>query len=257
MAPIDPDPTSTEGSPGGSGVLAPPPSRRRRLVAAVGLAVVLAGSLAACGADAGGNDVASLSTGEAAGGTSTTEVEPLTEEEIVEAQEAFQACMEEHGVDIQMATASADGSDGGGMIMRAEAGGAEGEPPADMPSKEEMDEANEACEPLMEKVIQNAPKPDPEEMERMKEQALQFAQCMRDNGVDMPDPEFSDNGGMTQALGSPDGEIDPDMEAATAACRELMKGPNGEEPMLGAGPVTRGAPSGDAGSGGAVAGGGS
>ena len=224
------------------------PRRRRRLAASVGLALVLAGSLAACGADTGGDDVASLATGDNAGGTSTTEVKPLTEEEIAEAQEAFQACMKEHGVDIQIAGTSADGSDGGGMIMRTEGGGPGEDPPEDMPSKEEMDEANEECQPLMEKVIQNAPKPDPEEMARMKEQALQFAQCMRDNGVDMPDPEFSDDGGMTQTLGSPDGEIDPDMETATEACREFMKGPNGEEPMLGAGPVS-GGPAGGATSG--------
>jgi hypothetical protein len=169
-------------------------------------------------------------------------VTPLTDEEIAEAQEAFQDCMEEHGVDIQVAGPAADGT-GGGMILRAEGGSGE-EPPADLPSKEEMDEANEACQPLMEKVIQNAPKPDPEELERMKEQALQFAQCMRDNGVDMPDPEFSDDGGgITQSIGGPDQGEDPDMEAAMETCREFMKGPNGEEPpMPGAGPVMRQAP---------------
>ena len=219
-----------------------PRSRRRRLLVSLGLAVVLAGSLAACGADTGGNEVASLATGDQAGGTSTTEVQPLTDEEIAEAQEAFQACMEEHGVDIQMAATAVDGSDGGGMIMRTEGGGPGEDAPEDMPSEEEMAAANEACQPLMEKVIQNAPEPDPEEMARMKEQALQYAQCMRDNGVDMPDPEFSeDGGGITQSIGGPDQAEDPDMESAMAACDELMKGPDGEGPSVaGAGPVMRG-----------------
>jgi hypothetical protein len=228
-----------------------PRYRARRLVATVGLALALAGSLAACGADTGGNDVASLATGDQAGGTSTTEVKPLTDEEIADAQEAFQDCMKEQGVDIQMAGTAADGTDGGGMIMRVEGGGRGEDPPEDLPSEEEMDAANEACQPLMEKVIQNAPKPDPEEVARMKEQALEFAQCMRDNGVDMPDPEFSeDGGGITQSIGGPDEAEDPDMESAMQTCRELMKGPNGEEPpMAGEGPVMRGAPTGGSDSG--------
>jgi hypothetical protein len=212
------------------------PPRRRCVLAAAGLALVLAGSLAACGADTGGNDVASLATGDQAGGTSTTVATPLTEEEIAEAQQAFQACMEEHGVDIQVAPVEADGSGGGGMVLRTEGGGPADEGSADMPSKDEMDAANEACQPLMDKVIQNAPKPDPEEMAQMKEQALQFAQCMRDNGVDMPDPQFEENGGMTQSLGEEQGK-DPDMESATETCKEYMLGPDGEMPTLGAGPA--------------------
>jgi hypothetical protein len=208
--------------------------RRRRVVAAAGLAIVLAGSLAACGADTGGSDVASLATGDQAGGTSTTVATPLTDEEIAEAQEAFQACMEEHGVDIQVAPVEADGSGGGGMVMRTEGGGPADEGSADMPSKDEMDAANEECQPLMDKVIQNAPEPDPEELEQMKEQALQFAQCMRDNGVDMPDPQFEENG-ITQTLGPAQAE-DPDMDAATETCQELMRGPDGEMPTMGAGP---------------------
>lgn len=236
MAPTVPPPGHTEAGPRRR-------SPRRRTVAALVLALVLAWPLAACGADTGGSDVASLATGEQAGGTSTTEATPLTEEEIDEAHEAFQACMKEHGVDIQIAGTAADGT-GGGLIMRNDGGGPDEVAPEDMPSREEMDAAHEACQPLMEKVIQNAPKPDPEEMARMKEQALQFAQCMRDNGVDMPDPQFSeDGGGITQSLGGPDGAVDPDFDTAMEACREHMRGPNGEEmPAPGAGPVRRGEP---------------
>jgi hypothetical protein len=246
MAPIAPTPRPFEEGRS-DGVASPrrPRRRPRRMLAAVGLAAVLAGSLAACGADTGGDDVASLATGEQAGGTSTTEVTPLTEEEIAEAQEAFQECMKEHGVDIQMAPVEGDGTGGGGMVTRTEAGAA-GDAPEDMPSMEEMEAANEECQPLMEKVIQNAPKPDPEEMARMKEQALQFAQCMRDNGVDMPDPEFSeDGGGITQSLGGPGETEDPDMETAMQTCREFMRGPNGEEPPEpGQGPIMRTGPAG-------------
>jgi hypothetical protein len=91
-----------------------------------------------------------------------------------------------------------------------------------------MDAAHEACQPLMERVIQSAPKPDPEEVARMQEQALAFASCMREHGVDMPDPEFSGDGAMTQSLDAATAE-DPDMAAANEACRSLMRGPDGQE----------------------------
>lgn len=56
---------------------------------------------------------------------------------------------------------------------------------------------------------------------------LEYAACMRDNGVpDFPDPELGDNG--EAQLGLPDG-IDPAaVEAADRECKHLM--PNGGEP---------------------------
>ncbi|SMD22391.1 hypothetical protein [Lentzea albidocapillata] len=59
---------------------------------------------------------------------------------------------------------------------------------------------------------------------------VKFAQCMRDNGVDMPDPKQDDNGGvMIEAM--PGGEAgSPDMEkmnSAHEACKEHL--PNGGE----------------------------
>ena len=35
---------------------------------------------------------------------------------------------------------------------------------------------------------------DPERLAEMREQMLEFAQCMRDHGIDMPDPTFDENG---------------------------------------------------------------
>lgn len=52
-----------------------------------------------------------------------------------------------------------------------------------------------------------------------------FAKCMRDNGVDMPDPEFDSNGGVhVEARGSVDEEA---MTRAEEACGEFM--PSGGE----------------------------
>ncbi|GIH09856.1 hypothetical protein Rhe02_79230 [Rhizocola hellebori] len=72
-----------------------------------------------------------------------------------------------------------------------------------------------------------------------QERARQFAQCMRDQGIEMPDPEFTDDGGMSIQIGPGEGGpvtdaqgIDPkqDMskfEEAHKACQQFM--PSGGE----------------------------
>src|SRR5215211_783188 len=49
--------------------------------------------------------------------------------------------------------------------------------------------------------------------------ALAFARCMRQHGVDMPDPEVDDQGRMTMRIGGPGAKPDPrKLEAAQRAC---------------------------------------
>ena len=45
----------------------------------------------------------------------------------------------------------------------------------------------------------------------LADQMLKFAQCMRDHGVDFPDPQFSGGGVMIQVGGGEAGAIDPDV----------------------------------------------
>ena len=74
----------------------------------------------------------------------------------------------------------------------------------------------------------------------MQAQALAFAQCMRDHGVDMPDPQFGGGpggGGMTIAIGGPDSDIDPgsaEFQAAQEACGSAFgfaPGAEGGDPL--------------------------
>jgi hypothetical protein len=52
-----------------------------------------------------------------------------------------------------------------------------------------------------------------------------FAKCMRDNGIDMPDPETDGDGGVTMRI---EGEADREaMKKAEEACKEHL--PNGGE----------------------------
>ena len=68
------------------------------------------------------------------------------------------------------------------------------------------------------------PKSSPTAAQR--EQAfLKFAQCMRDHGVDMPDPKFGQGGGMFQ-IGGPGSNVNPDsprFQAAQKACDPIMQ----------------------------------
>ncbi len=79
-----------------------------------------------------------------------------------------------------------------------------------------MQQAMEACEHL-------SPRPELSEEERqaMQDAALEYAQCMRDHGIDMPDPKFS-GGGMTQMLGGDINPDDPKFQAAQEACGDIL-----------------------------------
>ena len=60
-----------------------------------------------------------------------------------------------------------------------------------------------------------------------KDGALKFARCMRENGVDMPDPKTDESGRVVIVGGGPgEGEgamEDPDFQKADAACRKFLQ----------------------------------
>ena len=79
----------------------------------------------------------------------------------------------------------------------------------------------------------------------MRDEALAFAKCMREHGIDMPDPTFDENGGTSIEIagGEPGGGPDGAMEEASKACQPPGGGPKtagGSGPVLGfnAGPVS-------------------
>jgi len=67
------------------------------------------------------------------------------------------------------------------------------------------------------------PEPTAGDATRVQDAALKFARCMREHGVDLPDPKFS---GGRVTLGGPGRAIDPDDPAfarAQEACRPLLE----------------------------------
>ena len=66
-------------------------------------------------------------------------------------------------------------------------------------------------------------KPDPV---KDQENFLKYAQCMRDKGIDMPDPQM-DGGGISMSI--PQGTDKAKVDAANEQCKQFL--PNGGEPM--------------------------
>jgi len=135
-------------------------------------------ALTACGSNGGGDDqVASLGSGDQKPSGQNEQASAGSDEDQMR---AFAKCMRENGIDME------DPKPGGGLAMRAAGPG----------DAEKMQKADEACKHLLPNG--GKPKPlSPEELDKMRK----TAQCMREHGVNMPDPD-PNNPGVT--IGGPD-----------------------------------------------------
>jgi hypothetical protein len=218
----------------------PAPGRRRRasVLLALTCLAALAAFVAACGAaspSSGG--VVSLATPSPSNGASAAPSESVDPEVAIA---DFEACMKEHGVDVNISIAQ-PGSGGGGPTsgeFRAPANAGEAQPNTgggqDRDPKA-LQEADAACRHLLPSGMEGDPNAtmDPE----MADKLLDFSKCMRDHGIDFPDPQFQGGGVMRQM----DENLDPssdEFQAAQSACGDLL--PNG-------GPGVQTAPGGDSG----------
>jgi hypothetical protein len=68
----------------------------------------------------------------------------------------------------------------------------------------------------------------PKQQQEMQDQALAFSRCMREHGINMPDPTFGSEGQMTMKIDQASGvdPSDPKFEAAQQACGSAF-GPAG------------------------------
>ncbi len=195
---------------------------RRPWLASLAPAVLAIAVLAvACGGSSSGDGegVASAGGGEKANDSSA-------KKDPHQAGLDFAKCMREHGIDMPDPKAGE-----GGMIMIGPGPGEGGdEPTSGQRPPAGFEEAHEACKHHLDDLVQDgAAEPDPEEQDR----ALKFAQCMREHGVDMPDPDFSRGGGFSVDLG--EGGLDPTSETfkeAQKACGGLF-GPGSGAPGVG------------------------
>jgi hypothetical protein len=188
------------------------------------LLALLALVVAACGGgDDGGSGVASLSNS-----TDETAADEASAEDGGQeaALIAFTECLRENGVDLEDPTVDADGNvQLGQPNFDGEAN------PRDV-----MGPAFEACQDRLDGLELGFGRPDETELQ---DTLYEYAACMRDNGFDMPDPDFSSfgpgngngegggSGAGDGAIGGPFGDIDPDdpaFETAQAACEDILAG---------------------------------
>jgi hypothetical protein len=126
-----------------------------------------------------------------------------------DAQVEFAQCMRENGVDMP------DPEPGqSGINLRLGEG-------VD-PDSESFQNAREECEPIIQDAIPEGERPDPSEA---RDQGVKFAQCMRERGVNMPDPQVDSEGRVTFGGGGGEDILsDPDFEEAQEACQEEVGG---------------------------------
>ncbi|MCH7586379.1 MAG: hypothetical protein IH941_14705 [Acidobacteria bacterium] len=138
---------------------------------------------------------------------------------VEEAALAFTECLREEGLDVE--DPDFDGEGGLNFSFGEEFRGGPGEGGAGGGPSEEFQAALEVCRELLEGLGQRFERPDITEIE---DNLLAFAECMRDNGVDMADPDLSGGG-----AGGPGGAFffdfdvnDPAVETALEFCQSEL-----------------------------------
>ncbi|KFU81603.1 hypothetical protein SAMN04489729_5874 [Amycolatopsis lurida] len=166
------------------------------------MAVLIAGAVlalvAGCGGGGdGGDKVASISSPPAPGAAGDGKQADNVSDE--DKMRNYRKCMREHG--IEMPEPKPDGSGQDTVTFDAR----------DMPDEKKMNAASDACRKLLPNGGEIKP-PTPEELDKMRKEA----KCMREHGIDFPDPEPGGKGGAAIALGDANGDPKKFEEAAKA-----------------------------------------
>jgi hypothetical protein len=166
--------------------------------------------LSACGSGSDA-EVATLDETVTTPSASADELDADAEENLLE----FAQCMRDNGVP-EFPDPSFDGNGNLEFGARQELG----------VDRETLNGAFEACGDLVEGLIQNFIGGDFTELE---DTFLEFAECMRDNGIDMPDPDFSQGfgpgaGGRAGIFGEDVDPESPEFQAAAEECQSIFEG---------------------------------
>jgi hypothetical protein len=167
--------------------------RIRSLAVLAVLPIVL--GLSACGGDKSGNGVAT-----AGGGDPAASASPGQSIDARDAQLRYAQCMRENGIDVPDPEP--------GKPVRITGNG-------DKTNYDKLQAAQKKCQPILE---QGGVAPDPNDPAR-QDANLKFAQCMREHGVNVPDPKPGE-GLKIQAQDGDKAKI----EAAQKECRQHLPG---------------------------------
>jgi hypothetical protein len=185
----------------------------RRVALVLMMAALLVVTATACGDKEGNSGVATIdgtsgsSDGADNGDDDGDGSDTSAEDQALE----FSKCMRENGVpdfpDPQV-------NDEGGIMINRSGG-------PDSVDREAEEKAMKACEDKMPRGGGNFSEEDRAEMQ---DAFLEYAQCMREHGIDMPDPDFSGDGGAFRMGVGADGmdPNDPTFEKADEACNDKL-----------------------------------
>jgi hypothetical protein len=118
----------------------------------------------------------------------------------------YAACMRKNGVDMPDPQFSA-----GRVTQKMNKG-----------NPDKMRTAEAACAKFRDKI--KAPEMSESDKAEFKKEALANARCMREHGMDFPDPTFDPNGGARLKLGGGINPDSPKFKKAQEACRDTMPG---------------------------------
>ena len=118
----------------------------------------------------------------------------------------FARCMREHGIDMP----DPEPGDGGGLRFEAPSGGAQ------LPDESRFMDADKACRDLLGDA--GPPKLSPEDEKQVQDAMLAFARCMRDHGVEVPDPQ--PGGGIVTKKGEGPDPRSSEFQAAEQDCKK-------------------------------------
>jgi hypothetical protein len=122
--------------------------------------------------------------------------------------------MRENGVDVP------DPKPGQPGIIIGREGGPE-------PNEADFQAAEEKCRKHLEEA---RPELSEEQEAEFKDAALKHAQCMREHGIEMPDPQFESGGRVQQRIGPGVDPTDPRFREAERECRSFRPGIGGPPP---------------------------
>ena len=180
---------------------------RIRMGLVPGLLLALALGVAACGGGGKSNGVASLS----GANKPTATTSPGGSSDSQQAALNWARCMRQHG--INMPDPKIDATEGIGGLL----------PQGVSPDDPKFKAAQQACQQYAPNGGQ-PPKVSPQQQQKL----LALARCMRQHGVNMPDPDANGGIDLRGAGVDPDG---PKFKAAQQACQQYQ--PKGSKPTQG------------------------
>jgi len=151
----------------------------------------------------------------------TSDVTAKTDEEITT---EFTACLRGYGYDVADPTLNADGS----VDIRGLTDSIRSDPNFDITSDKTVEVMQDCLSFLEDATFATAP--TQEDQIELQDNLLEFAECIRENGIDISDPEFSNDPRLGMRSMFDDVIMTPKVEKAMESCSGIIFGQDGPSP---------------------------